>query len=233
MTKENFKNLLTDLYNVYNPANLQYIDDLVERYSRMEFDAVKNIFLKYNRKSAAYYNPELDTDSYIINLIKEYEAGSRSWESVTLENKVIEKPEVVEKQAVMQGLQEIQDAQREIRKEVTEEVDKKIQGIEESFAEKEVVFKKQLETIYEDFAKKLSILKESNDDVTIRIFSTYSNSELDLPNKKIIAGLGKGSRLIIKDKDGKTIGLEISDITYDGISDIDGKPLVEIFVDKV
>ena len=83
MTKENFKNLLTDLYNVYNPANLQYIDDLVERYSRMEFDAVKNIFLKYNRKSAAYYNPELDTDSYIINLIKEYEAGSRSWESGT------------------------------------------------------------------------------------------------------------------------------------------------------
>lgn len=233
MTKENFKNLLTDLYNIYNPANLQYIDELVERYNRMEFDAVKNIFLKYNRKSASYYNPELDNDSYIINLIKEYEAGSRELETASTKNEPVQKPEVVEKQAVMQGFQEIQDAQKEIRKEVTEEVNKKIQGIEESFNEKELAFKKQLETIYQDFARKLSTLKESNDDVTIRIFSTYSNSELDLPNKKIIAGLGKGSRLIIKDKDGKTIGLEISDITYDGISDIDGKPLIEIFVDKV
>jgi len=76
----------------------------------------------------------------------------------------------------------------------------------------------------------LSDLKQDNDDTIIRIFSTYSNSELNLPNKKIIAGLGKGSRLVIKDKEGKTIGLEINDIVYDGVSG--GKPLIEIFVDK-
>lgn len=233
MEKDIFKNLLTDLYNIYNPANIQYVDDLVERYNRLEFDALKNVFIKYNRKSAPYYDPSIGTDEYILNLIKEYEAGLRSLENVILQDRVVEKPEVVEKNEVLENLKGIQEAQQEIKKEVTGEVDKKIQSIEKSFSEKEDAFKKQLEAIYKDFEKKLSTLKESNDDVTIRIFSAYSNSELDLPNKKIIAGLGKGSRLIIKDKDEKTIGMEIVDITYDGISDIDGKPLVEIFLEKV
>lgn len=233
MEKVNFKNLLTDLYNIYNPANIQYVDDLVERYNRVEFDALKNIFIKYNRKSASYYDPSVGTDDYIYNLIKEYEAGLRSLENVTLQDRVIEKPEVIEKQEVLDNLKGIQEAQKEIKKEVAGEVDKKIQSIEKSFSERDDVFKTQLEEIYKDFEKKLQTLKESNDDVTIRIFSTYSNSELDLPNKKIIAGLGKGSRLIIKDKDGKTMGMEIIDITYDGISDLSGKPLVEIFLEKV
>ncbi|MFA5369053.1 MAG: hypothetical protein WC303_03605, partial [Candidatus Paceibacterota bacterium] len=209
MEKVNFKNLLTDLYNIYNPANIQYVDDLVERYNRIEFDALKNIFIKYNRKSASYYDPSVGTDDYIYNLIKEYEAGLRSLENVTLQDRVIEKPEVIEKQEVLDNLKGIQEAQKEIKKEVAGEVDKKIQSIEKSFSERDDVFKTQLEEIYKDFEKKLQTLKESNDDVTIRIFSTYSNSELDLPNKKIIAGLGKGSRLIIKDKDGKTMGMEI------------------------
>jgi hypothetical protein len=232
MEKVNFKNLLTDLYNIYNPANIQYVDDLVERYNRMEFDALKNIFIKYNRKSASYYDPSIGTDEYVLNLIKEYESGLRSLENVTLQDRVIEKPEVIEKNEVLESLKGIQETQEEMKKEVAGEVDKKIQSIEKSFSEREGVFKKQLDAIYKDFEKRLQILKESNDDVTIRIFSAYSNSELDLPNKKIIAGLGKGSRLIIKDKDGKTIGMEIVDITYDGISELDGKPLVEIFLEK-
>jgi malate synthase len=132
----------------------------------------------------------------------------------------------------MEGIKEIQEAQKEIKEEVKNEVDKKIQDIEKSFTEKETAFKKQLEAIYNDFEKKLQSLKESNDDVTIRIFSTYSNSELELPNKKIIAGLGVGSRLVIKDKDGKTIGMEIDNITYDGV-ELNQKPLVEIFLKKV
>lgn len=240
MEKTNFKNLLTDLYNIYNPANIQYVDDLVERYARMEYDALDNIFIKYNRKSASYYDPSIGTNEYILNLMKEYEAGLRSLENVTLQDRVIEKPEVIEKKEVLEnlkGIQEtqkgIQEAQQEIKKEVAGEVDKKIQNIEKSFSEREGAFKKQLDEIYKDFEKKLQILKERDDDVVIRIFSTYSNSELDLPNKKIIAGLGKGSRLILKDKEGKTMGMEIVDITYDGISELDGKPLVEIFLEKV
>lgn len=233
MEKNNFKNLLSDLYKIYNPANLQYIDELVERYARMEFDALKNVFLKYNRKSATYYDAEVGTDQYIFNLIKEYDSGLRSLENIVLNTQPQEPQETIQQKTILEGFKKIQDEQKEAKKEVTEEVEKKLQDIEKSFSEKEATFKKALEEIYNDFEKKLTTLQQDNDDVTIRIFSTYSNAELDLPNKKIIAGLGKGSRLILKDKDNKTVGMEIVDITYDGISDVDGKPLVEIFLEKV
>jgi hypothetical protein len=187
----------------------------------------------YNRKNASYYNPEIGTDKYIIELIKEYESGGRSLQDVDLKSNTQEAQESLTQKSILESVKEIQASQEEVKKEVQEEVDKKIKNIQESYKETENAFKKSLESIYKDFEQKLSTLKEETDDVTIRIFSTYSNSELDLPNKKIIAGLGKGSRLIIKDKDGKPIGLEIVDITYDGISELDGKPLVEIFLEKV
>ena len=229
MNKNNFKNLLVDLYNIYNPANISHIDTLVERYSRLEFDALKNIFIKYNRKSAPYYDINIGTDEYILNLINEYESGSRSLENVKLETQVIEIPKAPEKDAFL----EIQEAQKEIKEEVADEIDKKFKNIKKYFDNREKAFKNQLEELYKDFEKKIDILKADNNDVTIRIFSTKTNSEMDIPNKKIIAGLGKGARLIIKDEDGRTIGLEIIDITYDGISDLEGKPLIEIFLEKI
>ena len=91
MEKTNFKNLLVDLYQIYNPGNLQYIDDLVEKYSRIEFDAVKNIFLKYNRKSAPYYDAEVGTDTYIISLLKIYDSGARPLENLDLKAQIVNK----------------------------------------------------------------------------------------------------------------------------------------------
>ncbi len=228
MKKDNFRNLLTDLYNIYNPASLIYVDDLVEKYSRLEFDSLKNIFIKYNRKTSPYYNPEFDTDKYAISLIREYEGGSRSLQNVNLKEQYQEKVENLEQKSKEEDIKKIETLQ----KEVAGEVDKKIQTIEKSFDEKEQSFKTSLEKIYKDFEEKLTALRESTDDVTIRIFNTNSNSELELPNKKIIAGLGKGSRLILRDEEGKMIGMEIVDVTYDGVSDINGKPLVEVYLEK-
>ena len=216
MNKNNFKNLLTDLYNIYNPANLDYIDDLVERYSRLEFDALKNIFFKYNRQTSSFYDPEIGTDQHILDLIKEYNNGSRKLQNIK-EQEVIESSEK-------------EEIKEDSKKEIVNTVDKKNK---QSLKQKEDEFLRHLEKICDGFEKKLSTLTKDEDDVTIRIFSTHTNTELDLPNKKIIAGLGKGSRLIIKDKDGKTVGMEIVDITYDGVSELNGKALVEIFVNKV
>jgi len=229
MKKNNFKDLLTDLYNIYNPANINYIDDLVEKYNRLEFDALKSIFIKYNRNFSPYYNETFGTDEHIYKLIKEYETGSRSLENIKLQEHIVEKPKTNEKTAMLNEFKEIQEAQEEVKN----EVDKKIKAIEKSFDEKEQSFRKDLEILYKDFEKKVSTLRGNSDDVTIRIFSNYTNSELELPNKKIIAGLGKGSRLIVKDKDGKIMGMEINNIIYDSVSEISGKPLVEIFLDKV
>ena len=77
MKKEDFSTLLTDLYQAYNPDYLQYIQQLVERYSRSEHSAVQMVLLKYNRKNAPYYDPKKDSDEYVHFLIKEYSNGNR------------------------------------------------------------------------------------------------------------------------------------------------------------
>ena len=235
MEKLNFKNLLIDLYNIYNPANIQYIDDLVEKYNRLEFDAIRNIFLKYNRKNTSFYDPKAETDEYIYNLIKEYESGKRTLENINLDKIFLEKTEEQNrKENEEKKIKEENEKKRkqEVKEEVTDEINKKIKTIEDSFKEKEISIKNSLQKIYEDFEKKLISLRENEEDIVIRIFSTYSNSELNLPNKKTIASLGKGARLIIKDENNQTIGLEVVDIIYDGISEINNKPLVEIFLGK-
>jgi hypothetical protein len=233
MEKSKFKDLLVDLYTIYNPANIQYVDDLVERYSRLEFDAVQNIFIKYNRKDTPYYNEEFGTDKYILNLIKEYNSGLQSLKDIELKipaNTIVEP--VDQKIKEEDDLKKFENIQKEVTSEVKGEIEKKMKSIEEEFAKKEQSFKTTLDTLFKDFEQKTNTIKEDKDNVTIRIFSTSSNSELDMPNKKIIAGLGKGGRLIIKDENNKTIGMKIVDIIYDGISELDGKPLVEVFLEK-
>ncbi|MFA5067742.1 MAG: hypothetical protein WC466_06895 [Candidatus Izemoplasmatales bacterium] len=247
MEKEKFKVLLIDLYTIYNPANIQYVDELVEKYNRLEFDSLKNIFIKYNRKSAPYYDSNVGTDEHIHRLIKEYNSGSRTLQDFKLQSKIPEQPETIEKSVVLEGLKEIQDAQNEMKKEVSGQMSKqigdvisdfesKIKEIENALKEKETLFKQLIEKTYKEFEKKTHSFSEKikdDDDIVVRMFSTSSNSELDLPNKKIISKLGKGTRLILKDSDGKIIGMEIVDITYDGVSYVDGKPLVEVFLEKI
>lgn len=235
MDKQIFKTLLIDLYNIYNPANIEYVDDLVEKYNRHEFSAVQNIFFKYNRKTASYYDPKIGTDEHILMLIKEYNSGNRSLEGVDFkaqkqaqekENSIIEQKKIEEdKEKASKNIEHIKQS-------VKTEMFEKFKTIENSFEEKEASIKKSLDKLYKDFEKKIESLKESNDDVVIRIFSKHSSSELDLPNKKQIAALGIGSRLIIKDKDGKILGMEIVDVIYDAVSNMDDKPLIEIFLEK-
>ena len=233
MEKTKFKNLLTDLYNIYNPANLQYIDDLVERYARLEFDALKNVFIKYNNKAFPYYDSEVGTDQYILNLIKEYESGLRSLKDVNIKEQIKDNAENLVKKAKEEDLNKTAGLEKKIEEKVTIEIKDKVENIEKSFSEKEKKFEETLSEIYKEFEAKLSKSKQENEDITVRIFSIQSNSEIDLPNKKVIAGLGKGARLLIKNDAEKVIGLEIIDISYDTISQLDGKPLIEIFVGEI
>ena len=48
MKKEDFTELLTDLYLAYNPDFIKYVEQLVTKYHRMEFDAVQNVLIKYS-----------------------------------------------------------------------------------------------------------------------------------------------------------------------------------------
>lgn len=181
MKKENFKELLTDLYTAYNPDFLKYVPQLVDKYYHLEFDAVQNVLIKYNHESYAHYDPTKTTDEYIHQLIKDYDSGINSLKDFTIEMHIKRKQEQEESQ------------------------------IKE-----------------EPIVKKVSIY----DDVEISIKSNYTESELVLPNKEVLAGLGKGTRLIVSDKDGKMIGLIIEEILYDCISHPMGIPIVEIIISK-
>ena len=240
MEKQYFKNLLEDLYTIYNPGNLAYVDDLVERYSRLEFDAVRNIFIKYNRRDAAYYDENIGTDEHIIKLIKDYEGGSRILQMANLKEQGLKKN--IDKKDEIKEIAEKKI--EELQKGTKVEIDERVKTIQEKIGEtetqlKELYLKKaaDIEKIVQQFEDKLKQLDENQqkveNDCIIRIFSTHTNSELNLPNKKIISGLAKGTRLIVYDENKKIIGLEISDVTCDMVSDKERKPIIEVFVNKV
>jgi len=231
MQKENFKNLLVDLYNIYNPANLAYVDDLVERYSRMEVDAVRNIFIKYNHKSAEHYNPELGTDEYIINIVREYDGGSRILQSVNIKADSIAKKQQNKEKSQLVPEQKITEFTNDIK----EQIDKKESDLKKTFQEQIDALKTITSNEIKKFTSEIQKVSDSiskTQEPIVRIFSTYTNSELQLPNKKYLAGLGIGARIITTDESKKVIGLEISDITIDYVSSESGVPIIEITVNK-
>lgn len=224
MNKENFTTLLTDLYQAYNPEYIQYIPQLVEKYSRMEFAAVDMVLLKYNRKNASYYDPEKDTDAYKHNLIKEYSEGRRPLKDFRIQLDSDSRKEAVEAKLAEES------------KKFQENINQTIESLKEQFSGKE----KDLISAYENKIKELNekinsvqpVKQSVWDDIDIKIISNYTESEITLPKKEALAGMGVGARIVTTNKEGRMIGLKIIDILYDCVSDFNGKPILEITVAK-
>lgn len=85
MDKERLKDMLTDLYEKYNPAHKIYVNDLVDKYHSSPYAAIDAIFRKYNHKNLPNYDPAKSTDEYKIDLMKAYEAGGRPFLKVDLQ----------------------------------------------------------------------------------------------------------------------------------------------------
>ena len=98
--------------------------------------------------------------------------------------------------------------------------------------EKLVASKKvtELYTLLLMFGRKSKV--KNYDDVEISIKSNYTESELVLPNKEVLAGLGKGTRLIVQDKNGKMISIVVEEILYDCIYHQMGIDIGEIIISK-
>lgn len=225
MKKEDFSLLLTDLYQAYNPDYLQYIPQLIEKYSRMEHSAVEMVLLKYNRKNASYYDPKKDTDEYIHFLIREYSEGKRTLKDFKVQSETnIRKEEAENKFA-------------EESKKFQENVSKTIDTLKNEFSTKEEELIKAYELRIEDLNKKIASVQPPKqgayDDIDVKIISNYTEHEVKLPNKEALIGMGVGARIVTTTKDGsKMIGLKVTDILYDCVSDFNGKPIIEIIVDK-
>jgi hypothetical protein len=226
MTKDSFKHLLTDLYSYYNPEYIQYVNDLVEKYHRMEHSAVEMILMKYNHRNSPYFDEAKSTEAYMLGLLKDYDQGRRVLEGLTPQ--VIKKEEVVRKDYVEENAQKI-----------TQAVDEKIQEVKSDIEKRE----EELKQIIEKYTTTLSELDKKFDDqkplslfdaVDIKINLFYTESEIKLPNKEILASLGIGSRILVLNTENKPIGLEVKDITYDCVSNImiGGKPTLEITLER-
>ena len=228
MTKENFKYLLTDLYQFYNPEYIKFVDDLVDKYHRLEYSAVEMIIIKYNHRNSPYFDVTKSTDTYILDLIKEYDNGNRVLQGIIPE--AIQKEEIVKKDFVEENTQKI-----------TKEVDQKLEEVKQDAINRENELKdllsKYTET-FEELEQKLTNQKPVNishfDAVDIKINLFYTESEIKLPNKEILASLGLGSRILVLNAENKPVGLEVKDITYDCVSNsmIGGKPTLEITLER-
>jgi len=233
MKKEDYKELLTDLYSAYNPDYIKYIPQLVEKYSGgLEFDSVQNILLKYNHESYSHYDQSKTTDEYIHSLIKDYNEGNRSLKDFTIEM-YIKRNQDEQASKTKEDLEREESIRQEAQKELSgvknqlSEAEKKIEAAQRKLDERLEKINKQLSET-EPSVQRVSIY----DDVEISIKSNYTESELQLPNKEVLAGLGKGTRLIVQDKQGKMVGLIVEEILYDCISHPMGTPIVEIIIAK-
>jgi vacuolar-type H+-ATPase subunit I/STV1 len=228
MTKDSFKHLLTDLYSYYNPDYIQYVDDLVGKYHRMEHSAVEMIIMKYNHRNSPYFDEAKSTEAYMLSLIKDYDQGRRVLEGLTPQITRKEKEEVVRKDYVEENAQKIIQA-----------VDEKIQEVKSGIEKRE----EELNDIISKYTASLNELDKKLEDqkpvshfeaVDIKVNLFYTESEIKLPNKEILASLGIGSRILVLNAENKPIGLEVKDITYDCVSNvmIGGKPTLEITLER-
>lgn len=225
MKKEDFNLLLTDLYQAYNPEFVPHVQKLVEKYAGQEFAAVQMVFIKYNRKTAYYYDPEKDKDEYILNLIKEYSSGNRILKDFKLTNET----------AKLKEQEEIKIIDKS--KELEETVTKTIEELQKNFSgtEKQLIstYEKQIEELNNKLSQVKPVKLSPYDGLEVKIICNYTEQEVRLPNRDSILGMGVGSRIITKTKDGsKLIGLKVVDIMYDCVSDFDDKPIIEIIIDK-
>lgn len=233
MLKENYKELLVDLYSAYNPDFIKYIPSLVDKYSGgLEFDSIQHILIKYNHESYSHYDEAKSTDEYIHSLIKDYNNGNRSLKDFTIEMHIKRKEEQESNKS---------KEQKKIEEAAKEKAKKELSGVKDKLTETEKKIdeaQKKLEEKLDKINKQLGEVGEKTtkssiyDEVEISIKSNYTDSELVLPNKEILAGLGKGTRLIVSDKEGRMIGLVIEEILYDCISHPEGKSIVEIIISK-
>lgn len=225
MKKEDFSLLLTDLYTAYNPDYVEHVSKLVEKYSGMEFSAVDMVLLKYNRKSATYYDPKKDTDDFKLGLIKDYSQGNRTLKDF----KLVNEPNKIKEQEAQKLAEE--------SKKIEENVSKKLQELHNSFSGKEKELMETYERQIQELNSKLSqiqpVKSSPYDGVDIKIICNYTENPIKFPNKESLLGMGVGARIVTTTSDEKkVIGLKITDIIYDMISDLDGKPILEIMIDR-
>jgi len=205
MEKEHFKNLLEDLYKIYNPHYLQYLEYLTDKNFRMPNDAIEMIIVKYNSPNAQHHDPDKNKPEYRENLINSYSNGNRILENLDVLAEAKNRTEHTEDKKS----QELQREREKLKKEIDE-----IKQIK-----KDLLEKKEPEHDWSD----AEVIVQLN----------YKEEEVLLPPVKYMAQLGIGGRIVTTTKSGRAIGLSIKDILLDYETlEMTKKVSLMIFIDK-
>ncbi len=220
MDKNSFNNLLTDLYEIYQPSKKADIPGLLDKYNGQEFDALYHIFFKYNYPKSEHYNPELGTPQNIKFLIEKYSAGERALFSFFKKEPPVNHQEIIDKK-IEQTTGQVKDLVEDKIKTIDTHIEKRLQEM--------IKMKEDFEAMLKDGSwLKAKTAEESN--VEIKLNLLWTEKEVILPQN--VGSMCIGTRFLIFDADNKFHGFEIKDITEDYIS-APGKCIKEITIDKI
>lgn len=238
MTRPHFESLLSDLYDIYNPAKKSDVQGLLDKYNGQEFDAVYQLLFKYNYPRNPLYNPDLNSPKFVKLLIDSYSNERRILtekdfllknynQNVKFEGIVEEKVSSVKTEIT----KDIQGKMAEELESIVSSYEKKIDSMQTAFEEKIRLMEESVSSYKSQIPEILkSATPPSDENIEIKLNVLWSEHEINLPpNLKFCAA---GDRVITTDNNGNVIGLEIKDIYWDCVS-IPGKLIKEITIDKV
>lgn len=252
MDSESFKNALIDLYNYYNPAKIKEVDRIVKNYNGREYDAIKTLIIRYNFKGHPSYNESANRDEYVNYIISNYSEGNRvvSKENIKrqTEEELLKKLEQEESERRLkeQEKESILNLGEETKKEIESQIEKvsknleslietKTKEINSYFQDKKQEFLAQ-ETSMKNITGQTiinEIVKETRNHTRVNIENlNFTMSDIELPPESVLEHLSKGTKLILKNSEGRVCGVEVTDVTYDLVS-YEDEVVKEIMLQKI
>ena len=256
MESKIFEELLLDLYDVYNSSKKKDVERLVKSYNGREFDAIKTVLIKYNFKGHPGYNENANRDEYVTYLISKYSDGERplSKEKRLEEIKFEEQKNLEKEELERQKKKEQSDEERRsiselgenvkeaIKNEVNllkEDMERRLKSKMDSIDEYLRIKKQEIESKVLDFSggTHTEIIREVENQnkayTQINIENlNFTDSDIQLPPEHILETLAKGTKMILKNSEGRVCGVEVKDITIDSIS-YEGEIVKEIILEKI
>lgn len=252
MNSESFKEALIDLYNHYNPSKIKEVDRIVKNYNGREYDAIKTLIIRYNFKGHPSYSESASRDDYVNYIIENYSQGNRvaSKESIKKQNeqellKVLEEEELdrkakeQEKASIInlgeETKQEIKSQIKKVSENLEHLIESKTKDINRYFQEKKQEFLEQEVSMKSITGQTIvnEIVKETRNHTRVNIENlNFTMSDIELPPENVLEHLSKGTKLILKNSEGRVCGVEVTDVTYDLVS-YENEVVKEIMLTKI
>tara|TARA_R110000772_G_scaffold144343_4_gene254103 strand:- start:644 stop:1402 length:759 start_codon:yes stop_codon:yes gene_type:complete len=252
MDSDSFKKALIDLYNHYNPAKIKEVDRIVKNYNGREYDAIKTLIIRYNFKGHPSYNESANRDDYVNYVIENYSNGNYvvSKESIKKQNeeellKMLEEEEVVKREKEKEKASiislgeetklEIESQIEKVSKNLESLIETKTKEINSYFQEKKQEFLAQEASMKSITGQTIvnEIVKETRSHTRVNIENlNFTMSDIELPPESVLEHLSKGTKLILKNSEGRVCGVEVTDVTYDLVS-YDNEVVKEIMLKKL